>query len=47
MGLVSGPVVAATLQAIEAKWIDESFPDDARLRDIAVQAVRDARSASI
>jgi poly(A) polymerase len=39
MGLPAGPVVAKTLQAIEAAWISEGFPDAARQRELAVQAV--------
>ncbi len=29
MGLAAGPVVAATLQAIEAEWLRAGFPADA------------------
>jgi poly(A) polymerase len=39
MGLPAGPVVAKTLQAIEAAWINEDFPDAARQRELAAQAV--------
>jgi len=39
MGLPAGPVVAKTLQAIEAAWINEDFPDVARQRELAVQVV--------
>ncbi len=34
-GLREGPIVAATLQAIEAQWIAEGFPDAARVAQIA------------
>jgi len=39
MGLPPGPLVAKTLQAIEAAWIEEGFPDAARQREMAEQAV--------
>jgi poly(A) polymerase len=39
MGLPAGPLVAKTLQAIEAAWIEENFPDAARQGALAVQAV--------
>jgi poly(A) polymerase len=39
MGLPPGPIVAKTLQAIEAAWIEEGFPDAARQREMAEQAV--------
>jgi poly(A) polymerase len=39
MGLPAGPVVAKTLQAIETSWVAEDFPDAARQRELAVQAV--------
>ena len=40
MGLPAGPVVAKTLQAIETSWVAEDFPDAARQRELAVQAVK-------
>ncbi len=46
MGLDAGPVVAKTLQVIEALWISEDFPDAERVREIAAQRVAEARSAS-
>jgi poly(A) polymerase len=39
MGLPAGPLVAKTLQAIEAAWIEENFPDAARQREMATQMV--------
>ena len=39
MGLPPGPLVAKTLQAIEAAWIEEGFPDAARQRALAAQMV--------
>ena len=42
MGLPAGPLVAKTLQAIEAGWIEEDFPDAARQREMAVQMVNAA-----
>ncbi len=44
LGLNAGPLVAATLQAIERQWVEEDFPNAARVRAIAgekaVQALR-------
>jgi poly(A) polymerase len=40
MGLPAGSVVAKTLQAIETSWVAEDFPDAARQRELAVQAVK-------
>ncbi|MES2494929.1 MAG: CCA tRNA nucleotidyltransferase [Pseudomonadota bacterium] len=37
MGLRAGPVVAATLQAIERRWIAEDFPGDARVAQLAAE----------
>lgn len=39
-GLATGPAVATTLQRIEARWIAEGFPDEARVRAIADQIMR-------
>jgi poly(A) polymerase len=39
LGLPAGPLVAKTLQAIEAAWIQEDFPDAARQRELVGQAV--------
>lgn len=41
-GLKAGPVVAATLQAIEAQWIVEDFPEPSRVRQIADEKVSSA-----
>jgi poly(A) polymerase len=41
-GLRAGPVVAKTLQAIEAQWVAESFPPEARLLEITDQLVAEA-----
>ena len=45
MGLPAGPLVAKTLQAIEANWISENFPDAVRQRELADQTVKAALSA--
>jgi len=46
MGLPAGPIVARTLQAVEARWIAEDFPGAARVRALAREAVDQAlRSA--
>jgi poly(A) polymerase len=42
LGLRAGPIVAATLQAIERQWIDEGFPDSARVEAIAREKVAQA-----
>ncbi|WP_157216490.1 CCA tRNA nucleotidyltransferase [Flavisphingomonas formosensis] len=39
MGLPAGPVVAKTLQAVEARWIAEDFPAHARALALAQEAV--------
>ena len=38
-GLKAGPLVAQALHAVERRWIDEGFPDAARLRVIADEVV--------
>lgn len=43
-GLPKGPRVAATLKAIERAWIDEGFPDAARLDELVDQALKDESS---
>ncbi len=45
-GLTAGPVVAKTLQAVEARWIEEGFPAAERLNEIADQAAVSALLAS-
>lgn len=45
LGLPVGPLVASTLQAIEAQWIAEDFPAPDRLQDMATEAVAAALSA--
>lgn len=46
MGLTAGPVVAATLQAIEEEWLRAGFPaDKERVRAIARAHVDQARSS--
>ncbi len=49
MGLQPGPIVAATLQAVERKWIAEGFPGSGRPREIAralvAEAIRNNRPA--
>ena len=42
MGLPAGPMVAKTLQAVEAAWIEADFPDKARQRALATQMVNAA-----
>jgi poly(A) polymerase len=42
MGLPAGPLVAITLQAVEAAWIEEDFPDAARQRALATKMVNAA-----
>jgi poly(A) polymerase len=41
-GLKAGPLVAATLQAVENQWIAEGFPDADRVRQIADEKVSSA-----
>jgi len=45
MGLRAGPVVAATMQAIERQWVAEGFPDLSRVREIAEEEVAQALRA--
>lgn len=45
LGLKAGPIVAATLQAIERQWVREGFPDETRVRAIARDAVDQALRA--
>lgn len=45
MGLGAGPVVAATLQAVERQWVKEGFPGAERVREIAEQLVAQALRA--
>ena len=45
MGLLAGPVVAATMQAIERRWVSEDFPDLGRVREIAEEEVAQALRA--
>jgi poly(A) polymerase len=44
LGLTAGPLIAKTLQAIEAAWIDEGFPDIQRQNELASQTVHAALS---
>ena len=44
-GLRAGPVVAATLQAIERRWIAEDFPDKDRVAAITAEEVDQALRA--
>ncbi|MFS0737647.1 CCA tRNA nucleotidyltransferase [Sphingomonas sp. 1P06PA] len=44
-GLAPGPIVAATLQAIERRWVAEAFPDGERFAAIVADALDQARSA--
>jgi len=45
MGLSAGPIVAATMQAVERQWVKESFPGEARVREIAEELVAQALRA--
>ena len=45
LGLNAGPVVAATMQAIERRWVEEGFPDLTRVREIAGEEVAQALRA--
>jgi poly(A) polymerase len=45
-GLTAGPVVAKTLKSIEAKWIAEDFPGDARTTALTDQLVAGALLAT-
>lgn len=42
-GITAGPAVARTLQAVEARWVAEGFPDSARLEAILTEEL--ARAA--
>ena len=44
-GLSPGPIVAATLQAIERRWIAEGFPGADRIEAIATEELRQAMVA--
>jgi poly(A) polymerase len=46
LGLPAGPLVAKTLQAVEAQWIEEDFPPEDRQAAIARQRALDALSAT-
>lgn len=46
LGLPVGPVVAKTLQELEARWIAENFPAKSRVTELASQFVSAALSAS-
>lgn len=47
MKLPAGPLVAKTLQAIEAAWIQEDFPDATRQRELAIEMVNAALAGLI
>lgn len=38
-GIKAGPEVARTLRAVEARWIDEGFPGEARARELLAEAI--------
>ena len=46
LGLPAGPLVAKTLQAVDAGWVSEDFPPPARQTELARQLVAEALSAS-
>ncbi len=41
LGLTAGPIVATTLRAIEQRWVEAGFPDEATLAGLAREAVKD------
>lgn len=45
MGVPAGPLVARTLQSIEARWIADDFPATDRVQELAAEAVAVALSA--
>lgn len=45
MGLSAGPVVAATMQAVERQWVHEGFPGADRVHEIAEDLVAQALRA--
>jgi len=45
LGLRAGPVVAATMRAVERQWVHEGFPDAERVREIAEELVAQALRA--
>lgn len=47
IGMPAGPLVAKTLQAIEATWIQEDFPDAARQHELAIEMVNAALAGLI
>jgi hypothetical protein len=46
MGLPVGPLVAKTLQELEANWVTEDFPLSDRQSELALQLVKAAMSAA-
>jgi poly(A) polymerase len=46
MGLPAGPLVAKTLQELEAIWVAEDFPNSDRQSELALQLVEAAMSAA-
>lgn len=42
LGLKPGPIVAKTLATVEQAWIAEGFPDEARVRELAREAISPA-----
>ncbi|MEP2103188.1 MAG: CCA tRNA nucleotidyltransferase [Parasphingorhabdus sp.] len=40
MGLKPGPIVAESLKAVEAAWINEQFPDEDRVRTLARDIIK-------
>ena len=46
MGLPAGPLVAKTLQELEANWVAEDFPISDRQSELALQLVEAAMSAT-
>jgi len=41
-GLPAGPIVATTLKAIEAAWVDEGFPEEARFQALVARHLAEA-----
>ncbi|MBI1403568.1 MAG: CCA tRNA nucleotidyltransferase [Porphyrobacter sp.] len=44
-GISAGPAVARILQAVERRWVEEDFPDAARIEQLLGEALAEAREA--
>ena len=38
-GVQAGPDIARVLRRVEARWVEEGFPDEARVREILAEEV--------